>query len=96
MDGVIKIIIAALGTAIVIIAGINAINKYQELWIEYRTTAETLKHHKFLFKTQSTPYDGEDKYQWLVENTESIISKENSNWSSMLTNKEKRVESQGL
>jgi len=84
-----KIIIAGLGTAIVVIAGFSAMNKYQELWISYRTTAETLKHHKFLFETQCTPYDKQDKFSKLVENIEAIVSRENSNWINLLKEKRK-------
>ena len=84
-----KIIIAGLGTAIVVIAGFNAMNKYQELWIGYRTTAETLKHHKFLFETQCTPYDKQDKFSKLVENVEAIVSRENSNWNILVKKKRK-------
>lgn len=79
-----KIVIAVLGTTIVILAGINTLNKYQELWISYRTTAETLKHHKFLFITGTFPYNRDDNFSQLVENVEAIISKENSNWTIMI------------
>ncbi|MBN1930528.1 MAG: DUF4231 domain-containing protein [Desulfobacterales bacterium] len=88
--GILKIIIAGLGTAVVIFAGISSMNKYQELWISYRTTAETLKHHKFLFETQCAPYNDKDAFSRLVENVEAIISREHSNWSSMLKEQQKR------
>ena len=82
--GIAKMIMAGLGAIIVVIESINALNKYQELWINYRTTAETLKHHKYLFITKSTPYDISDAFNYLVKNVESIISHEHSNWTNML------------
>ena len=57
-----------------------ALYNFQENWIEYRTTCESLRHHKFRFLTKSEPYDGEDAFQNLVNNIEALISKENTNW----------------
>lgn len=75
-----QIIIGLLGICIAIIAGIISINKFQEIWIQYRTTSESLKHHKYLYLTKSKPYDSEDSFNMLVTTTEDLISKENSNW----------------
>ena len=87
--GLLKIVIAGLGSGIVIFAGINAISKYHELWISYRTTAETLKHHQFLFETKCVPYDKKDAFTDLVENVEALISREHSNWSSIIKEQQK-------
>ncbi len=76
-----QIIIGGVGVVIAIAAGLSAINKYQENWIEYRTTAESLKHEKYLYKTKCKPYDSDDSLQILVQNVESLISKEHSQWS---------------
>lgn len=76
----IQIVIGLLGVLIAVIAGIISINKFQEVWIQYRTTSESLKHHKYLYQTESKPYDGEDSFKMLVATTEALISKENSNW----------------
>lgn len=75
-----QVIIGLLGACIAIVAGIVSINKFQEIWIQYRTTSESLKHHKYLYQTESKPYDGEDSFKMLVATTEALISKENSNW----------------
>ena len=87
---IVKITIAVLGTTIVVLAGIKGLNKYQELWIAYRTTAETLKHHKYLFEAKAQPYDKKDAFQRLVENVEAIISREHSNWSTMIKEAQKK------
>lgn len=76
-------LIGGLGALIAIAAAITALFKYQENWIEYRTTAEQLKHEKYLFLTNVKPYHTEERFQFLVERVESLISKENSNWASM-------------
>ncbi|NKC16680.1 MAG: DUF4231 domain-containing protein [Gammaproteobacteria bacterium] len=76
-------IIGGLGVGIAIAAAITALFKYQENWIEYRTTAEQLKHEKYVYLTNAKPYDTEEKFHLLVERVESLISKENSAWASM-------------
>lgn len=77
-----SIIIGALGVIIAISAGLSALYKYHENWLEYRTTAETLKHEKYLFQTKCSPYNNDDAFCKLVQRTERLISKENSKWSS--------------
>ncbi len=84
-----KIIIGLLGIIIAFIAGFISLNKFQEIWIEYRTTSETLKHHKYLFLTKSAPYNTDDAFQALVQTVEALISKENSNWNNYIKKAEK-------
>jgi len=83
-----RIIIGCLGVIIAISAGLGALNKFQENWIEYRTIVETLKHEKYLFQTKCKPYDDKNSYQRLVQRVESLISKENSQWSRYSKNEE--------
>jgi len=66
--------------SILIIASLLALYRFQELWISYRTTSESLKHEKYLFKTKTPPYDKEGSFNLLVKNVENIISSENSLW----------------
>ena len=82
-----------LGVLITIIASYIALGKHQEKWIEYRTTCESLKKELFLFKTKITPYDTEISFQLLVKRVETIISKENTNWSnySLIDNNKKET-----
>ena len=76
-----QVIIGALGIIIAICAGLSALNKYQENWLTYRTTCETLRHEKYLFLTGCKPYDDENAFSQFVERVENLISKENSQWS---------------
>ena len=71
----------ALGVLIAVITGITALYKFDEKWIKYRTTAESLKHEKFLYETRVEPYDGADSFPLLVQRVEALISQENSDWS---------------
>lgn len=88
----ISIIVGLLGSAIAIIEAITKLNKYHENWIEYRTTCELLRYQKYLFETQSSPYNQEEETveNLFVRNIETIISSENNKWKLMnLEDKEK-------
>ena len=73
-------LIGGLGVLIAVAAATSIIFKFHENWIEYRTTAEQLKHEKYVYLTNTKPYDTEEKFGLLVERVESLISKENSAW----------------
>lgn len=55
--------------------------KYQENWISYRTTAETLKKEIHFYEAGIQGYENvEDKEALFVERVESLISRENTLW----------------
>lgn len=87
--GVLKLVTGAMGVAVALVAGLVTLYKFQENWVEYRTTAETLKHEKYLYLTQSAPYDGNDAFHLLVATVESAISKESAIWSQTFREKPK-------
>jgi hypothetical protein len=75
-----KIVVGLLGLAIATATTILGLYQFQENWLEYRTTCETLRHEKYLFLTGTSPYDEEEPFLLLVERVEGLISKENTNW----------------
>lgn len=75
-----RLIVAILGASIAIVSGIVGLYKFQENWLEYRTTCESLRHEKFLFLTQTEPYHTENPFSLFVNRVETLISKENTNW----------------
>lgn len=75
-----KFTIGIFGLSIAIFESVLNLYKFQENWIEYRSTAENLKHQKYLFETNSGIYTGADAGRLFVENIEGLISKENSVW----------------
>ena len=81
-------ILGVIGLAISVLASIISFSKYQEIWQSYRTTCESLKKEKFLFYAKARPYNKNNSYSLLVERTESLISKENTNWSEMINSNE--------
>ena len=77
-------IIGILGIVVAVAAGADSLCKFQENWIQYRTTSETLTHEKYLYLTKSAHYSDfskeEDAFINLVKRVESLISKENTQW----------------
>lgn len=87
---IIQIMVGFIGVGLAVVAGLLALNNYQELWIKYRTTSELLKHQLFLFQTKTSPYTGneQERFNNLVFNTESVLSNENFEWSRLVFPKE--------
>jgi len=85
----IKVIISAIGLLIAICTGILTLCNFQENWVEYRTTCESLKHHKYRYLTKTAPYEDEDAFKIFVNNIEALISKENTNWAEYIRAKDK-------
>jgi hypothetical protein len=82
----VKIAIGLLGVAIAAIAAVLGLYNFQENWIKYRTTCESLKKEKYKFLTGVLPYDDDNAFTLLVEHVEGLISKENTDWSQQLQN----------
>lgn len=76
----IKIAIGVLGVVVAVIASLLGLLHFQEHWISYRATAEALKTEKFLFLTQTQPYDKEDAFHLLVQRVETLLSNESAEW----------------
>jgi len=54
---------------------------YQEHWMNYRTTCETLKKEYHFFEANVGDYaDTNDKQALFVERVEALISRENTFW----------------
>ena len=91
-----KVVVGGLGVLIAVSSGVIALFKFQEHWLQYRTTAESLKHHKFLYLTKTAPYTDENSFNLLVESVEGLISKENSNGVSYVKEKAKEKTKAGV
>jgi hypothetical protein len=81
----VKLAIGALGVVVAVVASILALLHLQEHWIEYRATAESLRKEKFLFLTQTEPYEKEDAFHLLVQRVEALLSKEHTEWAQSVT-----------
>lgn len=78
-----KWLISCAGALIAVLEGVQHMNQYSTLWVTYRSTAERLKHEKFLFLSTSGPYrelDENARLILLAERVEEHVSTEHANW----------------
>ncbi len=80
------LITGGLGVLITILEGVLHLNQYQENWTNYRSTAEALKHEKFLYLGKAGQYAKSatsDPDALLAERIESLVSQEHSQWTNI-------------
>jgi len=78
-----KWVTSVAGALIAILEGIQHLNQYSTLWVTYRSTAEYLKHEKYLFLASAGQYRGlsdDDRLILLAERVEERVSTEHANW----------------
>jgi len=69
------------GILIVVLEGFQHIFQFQKNWLNYRSTAENLKHEKYLWLAKSGPYlDTQNPDVILAERIEGLISQEHAKW----------------
>jgi len=77
-------IIGGLGVLITILEGMLHLHQYQQNWITYRSTCESLKHEKYTYIAKAAPYkDAPDPHALLAERVESLVSQEHAKWASV-------------
>ena len=74
------ILVGAMGMVIAVATATSTLYKFQENWVQYRATAEQLRHERFMFLTGVEPYSGGGSFDFLVQRVEGLISKENAAW----------------
>ena len=73
-----------LGVLITVLEGMLHLNQYQQNWIAYRSTCESLKHEKYVYLGKAAPYaSAEDPHALLAERIESLVSQEHAKWASV-------------
>ena len=73
-----------LGMLITVLEGILHLNQYQQNWIAYRSTCESLKHEKYTYLGKASPYANvADPHALLAERIESLVSQEHAKWASV-------------
>lgn len=77
------VITGAMGATIALLEGLQQLNQYHQNWITYRSTAESLKHEKYLFLSTAGPYAAASNPRALLaERIESLVSQEHAKWAS--------------
>jgi hypothetical protein len=77
---------AIFGGLIAVFEGIQQLNQFGPQWLEYRATAERLKHEKYLFLSRGAHYrdlDPGESICLLAERVEENVSQENARWVSI-------------
>jgi hypothetical protein len=73
-----------LGVLITVLEGMLHLNQYQQNWIAYRSTCESLKHEKYVYLGKASPYGNTaDAHALLAERIESLVSQEHAKWASV-------------
>lgn len=71
---------ATLAAFVVVAEGAQQLYQWQTNWVLYRSTAETLKHEKYLYLAAAGPYSGDDRHRVLAERLEGLVSQEHAKW----------------
>ena len=69
-----------LAAVIVVLESTQHLYQFQEHWITYRSTAEALKHERYLYLAGAGPYAGDDRHSQLAERLEGLVSQEHAKW----------------
>ena len=69
-----------LAAVIVVLEGAQQVYQFHERWITYRSTAEALKHERYLYLAKAGPYAEGDQHRQLAERLEGLISQEHAKW----------------
>jgi hypothetical protein len=71
----------ALGVIVVVLESLQNLYQLQSNWISYRSTAEGLKHEKYLYYAKVGPYlNADNPDALLAERIEALISTEHAKW----------------
>jgi Protein of unknown function (DUF4231) len=71
---------ATLAALVVVAEGAQQLYQWQTNWVQYRSTAEALKHEKYLYLAAAGPYSTEDRQRVLAERLEGLVSQEHAKW----------------
>ncbi|WP_330252849.1 DUF4231 domain-containing protein [Nocardia sp. NBC_00565] len=71
---------ATIAAAVVVAEGAQQLFQWHTSWLQYRSTAESLKHEKYLYLAQSGPYRANDRRALLAERVEALTSSEHTTW----------------
>ncbi len=71
---------ATLAAIVVIAEGAQQLYQWQTNWVLYRSTAESLKHEKYLYLAGAGPYSAADRHRVLAERLEGLVSQEHAKW----------------
>jgi hypothetical protein len=85
----------ALGALVVVLESVQQLFQFHSNWTSYRSTAEALKHEKFLYLASAGAYaTAKDPAALLAERIEGRVSQEHAAWASEQQHQQKSSSSQ--
>jgi len=98
LNTALKVFVGASGVAIAILEALNSLFKSQELYIDYRGTAEQLKQEFSFFLGRTGDYKGnpEEDYPKLVAKLEGIMAAQNNKWMDVVRRNEESAQSEEI
>ena len=76
-------VLGLLGSALVVLEGVQQLYQHQEHWITYRSTCEALRHERYLYLALAGPYAAAaNPRTMLAERIEGLVSQEHAKWAS--------------
>ena len=87
--GWLRLAALTMASIVTILAGLLKVYRFQEHWIDYRNTAETLKKERYLHKAGIGEYGNSDSPDRLfVDRVETLVSRQNTVWVARSNNDE--------
>lgn len=81
--GIYPLITGLLGVVVIVLESLQSIYQFQSNWISYRSTAEALKHEKYLWYAGAGHYlTAKNPEALLAERIEELVSTEHAKWTS--------------
>jgi hypothetical protein len=71
---------ASLGAIVVVCEGTQQLYQWHANYVQYRSTAEALKHERALYLAHAGPYRHTDRHRVLAERIEGLVSQEHAKW----------------
>ena len=71
---------AGLAAVVVVLEGVQQLFQWQTNWVLYRSTAEALKHERYLYLAHAGPYSDPGRERVLAERVEGLVSQEHAKW----------------
>ena len=75
-----SILISALSLAAAVCIFCCRLGNFHEIWLRYRLISEALLRERYLYLTQTAPYDDLERYAKLVTTCESLLSELDDKW----------------
>ncbi|MEJ5170485.1 MAG: DUF4231 domain-containing protein [Fimbriimonadales bacterium] len=73
--------LGVVGAAVGVCTLLQHLNQFHHNWITYRSTAEDLKHEKYLYLAKAGPYaEADNAVSLLAERIEGLVSQEHAKW----------------